>query len=436
MLNIESPIGIKIIFFFIYIELYIYMNSIILFENRKIGKMPYKSYNCSIIKLNKQETFDITNRNEESILITFFVSSPGKRYGTMNWIGIMSYEKILQLLNNIENDSELWFIKPHLLQNDKGPKCADLRIFKMKNNIGVIGYTRVAPKSNTNGIADYYVRASLLDTRINDSLYKNPDKLYHFNEIDGGCFPSKICNNYKKFKIKNDNCKTNNIEFFIKDNETSKLVSPHTSKDKLMPFRLKLNGIEVSFSKTSANEDSKTHVSTKNIVPLQHIDYLDNLGCFVDFSPPNLNDPIITVQDMISGNVLHNDKILINKKFRSKKYRGSTPFIEMENNQWITIVHERNTNKEYIYDTYYDYIVVIFDSKIININNNKIILPNKCIKELPLNINSFEKDFIYITGIIILDKIFDEDLNLLELEILISYGISDTKSGISKVKII
>ena len=96
------------------------MKSLVLFENKILmGTIPYKSYNCSIIKLNKQETFNITNKNynEESILIIFFVSSPGKRYGTMNWIGIMSYEKIIQLLDNkINNTYDLWFIKPHLLQ--------------------------------------------------------------------------------------------------------------------------------------------------------------------------------------------------------------------------------------------------------------------------------------------------------------------------------
>lgn len=410
------------------------MNYKILFENKKIGKMPYKSYNCSIIKLNKQETFDITNRNEESILITFFVSSPGKRYGTMNWIGIMSYEKILQLLNNIENDSELWFIKPHLLQNDKGPKCADLRIFKMKNNIGVIGYSRVAPKSNTNGIADYYVRASILDTQINNKLYENPKKIFNFNEIDGGCFPSKIGNDYKKFEIENDKNKINNFEFYIKDNPNSKSIIPHKSKDKMMPSKMILNGIEVSFSKTSSNEDHKTHISTKNIVPLQHIDYLDSLGCFIDFSPSESTQPNISIQDMNTGQIYYTDKLLINSTFKCKNYRGSTPFVEIENELWITTVHKRIKNPKNIYQIKYDYFLLIFDTKIVNINN-KITIPNECIKEIPLNINSFEKDFIYITGIIVLDKIFDENNNLLELEILYSYGINDEKSGISKINL-
>ena len=412
------------------------MNYKILFENCHMGKIPYKNYNCSITKLNKEETFDITNKNynEESILITLFVSSPGKRYGTMSWIGIMSYEKIMSLLDN-EKIDDLWFIKPHLLQNDKGPKCADLRIFKMKNNIGVIGYSRVAHKSNTNGIADYYVRASILDTQINNKLYENPKKLFNFNEIDGGCFPSKIGNDYKKFKIENDKNKINNIEFYIKDNPNSKSIIPHKSKDKMMPSKMILNGIEVSFSKTSSNEDHKTHISTKNIVPLQHIDYLDSLGCFIDFSPPESTQPNISIQDMNTGQIYYTEKLLINSTFKCKNYRGSTPFVEIENDLWITIVHKRNKNPKNIYATKYDYLLLIFDSKIVNVDNNEIKLPNKCLEEYALNINVFEKVFIYITGLIVLNKIFDGNHKLFKIEILISYGINDKKSGISILKL-
>jgi hypothetical protein len=417
------------------------MKSIILFQNKILmGTIPYKNYNCSIIKLSTEETYDITNGiyNEESIFITFFVSSPGKRYGTMSWIGIMSYKNLIKILDDktIHDDKNFWFIKPHLLQNDKGPKCADLRIFKMKKNIGVIGYTRLAPRSNTKDIGDYYVRTSILSTKNNNKLYENPEELFHFLEIDGGCFPSVIGNQYKKFKINNDDCKLNNIEFYIKDNNTSKLITPHKSKNKMMPNKMKLNGIEVSFLKTSTNEDRETHVSTKNIVPLQHITYLDNIGCFVDFSPPNSTHSLSTVQDMESGKVIYNDKIIVDNKFKCKNYRGSTPFIEIENNLWISIVHKRINSKRHTHNIKYDYILVVFDSKTVNVDNNEIKLPNKCIQEQPLNANIFEKDFIYITGMIVLDKKIDivNDLSeLKELETMLSYGISDNKSGISKL---
>lgn len=159
------------------------MKSIILFNNTNImGKIPYKNYNCSIIKLNNNETNKYTNGNSniESILITFYVSLPNKRYGTMNWVGILCYNNIMELLNNeiYDNNKCIWIIKPHLLQNDLGPKYADLRIFKMKHNIGAIGYTRLAQKSNTQGISDYYIRASILDIRNNYNLYVNPTYIY------------------------------------------------------------------------------------------------------------------------------------------------------------------------------------------------------------------------------------------------------------------
>lgn len=330
----------------------------------------------------------------------------------------------------------MWFIKPHLLQNDQCPKYADLHIFKMKENIGVIGYSRVAEKSNTCGIADYYVRASILNTRINEDLYKEPEKLYNF-KIDKGRFPCRIKNNYEKFKLNNDNNTTTNIEFFIKDNNFSKEITPHKSKDTSMPDKIKMNGIEISFSKTSTNEDFETHVATKNIIPLQHINYLDNISCFVDFSPPpppRDNNPKLCVQNMNSGEVYHIDKIEIDNKFKCKGYKGSTPFIEIKNNLFITIVHKRCNNSLYTHNLYYDYILVIFDIKTIIINNNEILLPNKCIKEIPLNIN-FGKDFIFITGLIIQCAIFNLDNNLIELDILISYGISDSKSGISTINI-
>lgn len=420
------------------------MKSIVLFENTNLlGKIPYKNYNCSIIKLNNEETLKLTNNhyplkdNKGSILIIFFVASPGKRFGTMSWIGIMSYKQLIKLLDNktLTKEEHFWFIKPHLLQNDLGPKYADLRIFKMFNRIGVIGYTRLAPRSNTNGIADYYVRASILNTRINDKLYEIPDKIYNFNEIDGGCFPSKIGNNYNKFIIENNKCNVNDIEFYLKNNHNSRLITPHKSKYKRMPKLIKLNGIEVSFSKISTNEDPKTHISTKNIVPLQHIEYLNNIGCFVDFSPPSDINPLVSIQNIESGNVYLTDKIIIPDKYICKTFKGSTPLIEIENKLWVSLVHKRIVSNTHNYNLKYDYMLVILDSKSVIIDNNKILLPNKCIKEIPLVLDNFKNDFIYITGLIILNTTFANN-NLLELEILISYGISDKKTGISQVNII
>ena len=413
------------------------MKSVILFENEDImGVMPYKNYNCSIIKLNKEETSNITNKIyiEDSILIIFFVASPGKRYGTMSWVGVLSYENLIKLLNDKYDNDNLWFIKPHLLQNDKGPKCADLRIFKMISDISIIGYSRVAPFSNIKGIPDYYVRTSLLCTKINNDLYKKTNKLFSFPEIDGGCFPYKIGNNYDKFKIGNDICRVNNIEFWIENNKFAKLVVPHKSKNKLMPNKIELNGIEVSFSKFSSNENLESHISTKNIIPLQHINYLDKIGCFVDFSPPDFSNPNISIQDMITKKVYYNNKLIIDSNFKCKNFRGSTPIIEIDNDLWITLVHRREKSNKNRYLINYEYLLVIFNSRKVILNSNEVTLPYKCIKEIQINTNFFKNEFIYITGLVIIDKVFNE-AKLKEIELLLSYGISDIKSGISILKI-
>ena len=73
------------------------MNTIILFDNKNnIGNIPYKNYNCSILKLNSNEVSELTNNNynNNAILITFFVSSPNKYYGSMTWIGIICYDML------------------------------------------------------------------------------------------------------------------------------------------------------------------------------------------------------------------------------------------------------------------------------------------------------------------------------------------------------
>ena len=420
------------------------MNNLLLFEDINIfGKIPYKNYNCSIIKLDKEETLNITNNiyNIESILIVFFLSSSNKkRYGSFNFIGIINLNNLLLLFEKKElpSNEKIWIIKPHLLQNDKGPKYADIRLFKTKNSIGTIGYSRLACKSNTKNIADYYVRASILETKKNDDLYLESKKLYSFFEIDGGCFPEKIYNNYKKFEISNKNCDNdyiNNIEFYIKNNDYAKLVYPHDSKDKNMPNKIQLNGIEVSFSKKSTNEDKKEHISTKNIVPIQHLIKLNDIGFFIDYSPPNSFLPLLTCQDLNTSKVHYTDNLIIDKSFYSKDFRGSTPFIQIDESYFFTIVHKRISDEQYFYNIKYDYFILLFDAKSILLNNNNIIIPCKCLKEKKIDLEIFKKDFIYITGLILLENNFNKLTNIFNLNILISYGISDNKSGISNLKI-
>ena len=82
-------------------------------------------------------------------------------------------------------------------------------------------------------------------------------------------------------------------------------------------------------------------------------------------------------------------------------------------------------------------MLIIFDSIAVDINHeviDTIYIPNKCIKEIPINIENFGNQFIYITGLIILNQLYNDENKLSGIEMLISYGISDTKSGISKLK--
>ena len=92
--------------------------------------------------------------------------------------------------------------------------------------------------------------------------------------------------------------------------------------------------------------------------------------------------------------------------------------------------HKRLSNKHYKYNIEYKYYFVLYDSKTFNINNQQINLPNNCIQEIEFDIpDHFKKNFIYITGLIV-DKQIENNLDLL-----ISYGISDSKSGISFFKL-
>ena len=146
--------------------------------NANVGKIPYTSYNTSIIKLSSDE-FKSICKGENNIdykgdvlAFLFFVRPPGHRWGSMNWVGFASHSNVLNLFDDSITDinDNFWLIQPMLLQNVLGPKLADPRLFKIKKNnlisMALVGYTRVAPKSNTQYIADYYVRASLVNSMV------------------------------------------------------------------------------------------------------------------------------------------------------------------------------------------------------------------------------------------------------------------------------
>jgi hypothetical protein len=225
----------------------------------------------------------------------------------------------------------------------------------------------------------------------------------------------------------------------MKDNDNSKLIIPHKSKNPNMPSPMRLNGIEISFSKTSTNEDPETHISSKNVIPLQHIKLIDGICGFIDVFPPNYENPILTIQNLESGKVLMTHLLNVRSHFKSKNYKGSTPFLELSNNMWITMVHQRYsakygknccTTRGFMYKYYFQ----LYDSKQIKINDNVFNIPNRCIKEIIFPEKELsDKDFVFIMGMIINKEMYVG--NKLKLELIISYGISDLKSGISLINL-
>ena len=398
----------------------------------QMGVLPYRNYNCSILRLS----------GSDGVLVTFFVAFDGQKYGTMSWAGIILYDAFLRWVSEPDykiDPQNWWIMQPRLIQNDLGPKCADLRLFKTSKNIGVVGYTRVAPLSNTPNIPDYYARAAMLDfcsPRI-PILHKKllHKKLLHKKHIDGGCFPSTIgaddLDPFLSEKIISDTNISEKIIPEIRDNQYSKPIVPHRSKCRDMPNNMKLNGIEISFSENDRNEDPATHVSRKNIVPLQHFTPLDNdIACFVDFSPHDLvcnnGSSLITVQDMTKGDVLYTGFIQ-NVVNVLRGYRGSTPVVQLRDGKWLTILHRRSDTLSR--KPVYEYVLVLYD--FLELKKLNISIPHRCICIHPLSGISAKNEFIYITGIIPLEYNDGQ-----KLDVIISYGISDKASGVQRLSFV
>ena len=460
------------------------------FINAQVGQIPYTVYNTSILKLSYREYQIIckdknlggllpqsqrgvdSNDSPEGaprsgvVVFLWYAKPPNHEWGSMNWIAFAYYSKVLSILKDqptaaqvlIPNIEDFWLIEPRLLQNVLGPKLADPRLFLIKKKnlpcLGLIGYTRVAPISNTPNIADYYVRASLINSKIKKpDEHENQKCNYGLSEI--GCFPAKL-KGYRPFVSTNIN-KTDNIELYLEANNGGTAIIPHKSKSKLMPDSLTLNGIEVSFSKTDTNENPQTHISTKNIVPLISVNPLELIEGFVDFAPPYNPYPKISITNMETGEVLFTSRLYL--KNEGKLFRGSTPIIQLRNifdekeniffkyingikiptqdclpnDIWITIVHRRKNNP-----LKYNLSLLIFSSRTItnNVNNEPTTLniPNVGIGEIDIIVDDLiSTGFIYPTGMIV-DKIINNE-RLTTIQLLISYGISDKLSGLSKLSL-
>lgn len=408
-----------------------------------LGYIPYISYNTSILKLTNEEFKSIKNINidenfnDDVIFILFFCKPHNHKWGSMNFLGILSYTTFINIFNKQNDESVIkWIIKPRLIQNVLGPKYADPRLFKInvKNKIYIytIGYTRLSDKSNVKNMPDYYVRTSPINFEYFIDNY-NGNNNYNFGYSNIGCFPHKILYSYEKFEHKNKQL-IDNIEFFLEDNKNSEDVYPHFRKNNIIPNKLRLVGIEVSFSKNDSNENKLKHISRKNIIPLQNNNIFTNkVNGFIDFSSPISKIPEITIINLENKRVLYNSylNILNIPELLNNDYRGSTPCICI-GNFWITILHKRFLYKNKIK---YKDIICIFSSKNIKINNSLTLdIPDKCLTYTEIKLSDKLNDyFIFTTGLIV-NKINNVKSKIL-LDLIISFGIQDLYSSISSLNI-
>ena len=199
-----------------------------------------------------------------------------------------------------------------------------------------------------------------------------------------------------------------------------------------MPEKLRLNGMEVAFSTDDSNEDPRTHVSVKNVVPLQHRIPPPRLGCFVDMCPPGgaRGQPALTIMDTHTARVLHTGGLRVHESFGCRGWRGSTPLLQLDGGMWIVLVHRTDHRPGGCVE--YRYIFAVYSSTTAALGGDygDVALPDTCVYEVPLDIRPLlprKEDFVYITGLA-LDAVADGRITMI-----LSYGISDRRSAVCPV---
>ena len=419
----------------------------------RTGRIPYTHYNTSILALTPIDCARLTlhQHHVRAVLVVWFVVAPGCHYGTMSWVGIVSHAAMAQALSTPSTvlRSADWLVRPHMLQNDRGPKCADLRLFRYGSgtNVGAVGYTRVAPRSNTPGIADYYVRTFRLAVRERATSLVHPAPPYTFTHVDGGCFPATVGYKYAPFEEGGVDKHTREpsvspspiVECYVKDALAPRSIVPHASKIAAMPARMVLNGVEVAWSPTNPNDVASTRVSTKNIVPLQHTTTTlqpshRTLTGFVDASPPDGGPPHLTVMDVHTGDVRHTHRLHVNRHCRSLGWRGSTPFVELPNGGlWVTLLHRATTHPGTAYARRYEYIVAVYNSTMVHMDEHSMTLPYACVHERTLDDRALAPapEYVYITGFMV-DRVHVEGTTM-TVDVWLSYGVNDRRSAVCTV---
>lgn len=450
-------------------------------EERLPELLPSKVYNPSILKVSSQAARDILrDKNEmasdldEVCALTWFVRPPNFRTGCLIWFALARLQYLRRLIRvenvNVTHD-ELWIISPTFMENILGPKLADSRLFFTsafgKAQIGLIGYARMAPHSMMNGIADYYVRASVVDFREPRAIqYDMQDELEcDFGDEEVGCFPANLDCDVQKVltgrnKLRATSLSSLNLQPYLDcspEYHCRNKIFPHHSRNANMPNSTILNGVEVPFLFPKPNE---FHIARKNVVPVISGEMGSSpdtkFSMFVDFSSPvfgsesltsSITNSKLVITDLASGVLV--ESMDIHLGCIGSEYRGSTQIIELPQRSiarstksgvgllrwndslpslWATVVHKRLGKKPA-----YDLKLLILSGMATKVTYKSseytIEVPSTCLTHIDLNDPQIKQknSFMFPTGLIVSD--FTRSDLKLSWEFLMTSGVGNAKSS-------
>ena len=208
-----------------------------------------------------------------------------------------------------------------------------------------------------------------------------------------------------------------------------------------MPARMVLNGVEVAWSSADPNDVAATRVSTKNVVPLQHWADADqpthrSLVGFVDAAPPDGGPPRLSVIDVHTGTVRHTARLDVDAQFRSRGWRGSTPFVELPHGGlWLTLLHRATTHPGTAEARRYEYVAAVYSATTVDVDDQSLTLPYACVHEVALDDGALAPApaFVYITGLMV-DSVRVEG-DTMAVDVWLSYGVSDRRSAVCAVSL-
>jgi hypothetical protein len=435
------------------------MNDWVYFD--RLGHIPYNSYNPSILKIRAKHlplTVD-AHDDDEIIVISWFVRAPKYRYGCMNWIGAVHISDFLRALRGqLVNFETFWLLEPTLLRNVLGPKLADARLLWLNISnaakIGVIGYTRLAPYSDTSGIPDYYVRLAILESSMAAKTHSFTEEC-EFGLEEVGCWPGTLekCATQRYFRdeTQRPTARTNlslhlNCSF---GEHCKREVYPHVSRHPTVNHSLNLSGVEIYFS------EDPSHTARKNVVPILPGKINSHLiAGFVDFSPGSASDPLLSLVQVDTGRVLMTKSLDGAHHCGIAGFRGSTQVVYVTKRHvymkrvkesvrltypshtdiWATIVHRRHRRSKQ-----YEIRLVLLSGTSSEFSSDsgtqRVDVPTACLFSHKLNFDDLirPRDFVFPTGLSIIEV--DSRESRLQFRAIVSYGVSDKIAAFNELTV-